>query len=534
MITVLIADDEENVSQLIKALIRWDELDLQFLGSVNNGETEFDVICKQNPDIVITDIRMPEMDGLEVIRKARELNLDTKFIVVSGYRLFEYAQNAIRYGVEDFLLKPINQTELNNVLEKIIDQKQQLQKQQNDQEQIQSVLEKSRNILYDELLQKLLQHAPETEDVQETNRQYHLNFKDTYYQAIVLQLDQTRKDIEYKNQDTFVLNKLIEIAETSLAPITQEKIILKSNPSIICVLNLNSEPDGAVSKEYSKLFGVLQNYVLGFEQYALTMGVGFAVTGMKNSGDSIVSAINAVRCRVILGSDKTINASEYHPAPAGSVRNIVDCYKSEMVNAIECFDEEKLNSVISEMFRALNAIQATDGDVFLKIHDQIITVLSEMVPQFEKQTADLKLDLEEIGSRNFSIKEIELFLKEKLRTFLRSCKEFQLSQINKPIRDAKLYIGQNYGEKVTLENIADYVNLNAVYFSVLFKKETGLNFSSYLLNVRMNAAKEFLRTGNDTIAAIAEKVGYKDAKHFSQVFSKAVGIKPAMYRKIYS
>lgn len=534
MITVLIADDEENVGQLIKALIRWEELDLQFLGFVNNGKTEFDVICKQKPDIVITDIRMPEMDGLEVIRKAKELKLDTKFIVVSGYRLFEYAQNAIRYGVEDFLLKPINQTELNNVLQKIFVHKQKLQKQQNDQEQIQNVLKKSRNILYDELLQKLLQQAPETKDVQEINKQYHLNLKDTCYQAIVLQLDKTRKDIEYKNQDTFVLNKLIEIAEASLAPVTQEKIVLRRNPRIICVLNFNSEPDGAVLKEYSQLFGVLQNYVLGFEQYALTMGIGSAETGIKNCGDSIVSAINAAQCRVILGSDKKINASEYHPAPAGSVRNVVDCYKNELVNAVECFDEEKLNSVISETFRALNAIQATDGDVFLKIHDQIIAVLSEMVPQFEKQTVDLKLDFEEINSRNFSVKEIELFLKEKLRIFLRSCKEFQLSQINKPIRDAKLYIGQKYGEKVTLENISEYVNLNPVYFSVLFKKETGLNFSSYLLNVRMNAAKELLRSGNDTIAAIAERVGYKDTKHFSQVFTKAVGIKPAMYRKIYS
>ena len=87
---------------------------------------------------------------------------------------------------------------------------------------------------------------------------------------------------------------------------------------------------------------------------------------------------------------------------------------------------------------------------------------------------------------------------------------------------------------MTLEDIAAYVNLNAVYFSVLFKKETGLNFSSYLLDVRMNAAKDLLRTGNETIAAIGEKVGYKDTKHFSQVFTRAVGIKPALYRKIYS
>ena len=104
----------------------------------------------------------------------------------------------------------------------------------------------------------------------------------------------------------------------------------------------------------------------------------------------------------------------------------------------------------------------------------------------------------------------------------------------KPIRQAQQYVDEHYGEKIVLEDLAEIVGLNPVYFSVLFKKETGINFSSYLVNVRMEKAKEMICNTNETIAAVAESVGYKDARYFSQTFTKVVGVKPALYRKLHS
>lgn len=104
----------------------------------------------------------------------------------------------------------------------------------------------------------------------------------------------------------------------------------------------------------------------------------------------------------------------------------------------------------------------------------------------------------------------------------------------KPVRQAKQYIEEHFGEKIVLEDIAAVVELNPVYFSVLFKKETEMNFSAYLLNVRMEKAKEMLCTTNETIAAIGESVGYRDSRYFSQTFTKTVGVKPALYRKLHS
>ena len=115
-----------------------------------------------------------------------------------------------------------------------------------------------------------------------------------------------------------------------------------------------------------------------------------------------------------------------------------------------------------------------------------------------------------------------------------STKEALESQLIKPVRMAQKYVEQHYQEKILLEDVADVVGLNPVYFSALFKKETNLNFSSYLINFRMERAKELLTTTNDTISAIAAEVGYPEQKYFSQQFKKVVGVKPVIFRQLHS
>lgn len=120
MLKILIVDDEPDICELIHKLIDWEELKLTSLGSSQNGIDAMEIILRQKPDIVITDIQMPGMTGLEMIEKASQQKLQTKFIVISGYREFEYAQQAIRFGVEDYLLKPISKTDLNLVLKRLL------------------------------------------------------------------------------------------------------------------------------------------------------------------------------------------------------------------------------------------------------------------------------------------------------------------------------------------------------------------------------------------------------------------------------
>ena len=121
MIKVIIADDEPRICKLIEKLINWEELEMEVIKVASNGVETLEYIKEFNPDIVITDIRMPGYDGLEIIERTRKFNLDTEFIIISGYSEFEYAKKAINYKVNGYLLKPINKEELENALIEVKD-----------------------------------------------------------------------------------------------------------------------------------------------------------------------------------------------------------------------------------------------------------------------------------------------------------------------------------------------------------------------------------------------------------------------------
>lgn len=129
MIKVIIADDEEKICRLINQLIDWEALDMEVVAIVHNGIDAVKMIETIKPDIVITDIRMPGYNGLEMIENVKQNNIHSEFIIISGYRHFEYAKRAIKFGVKEYLLKPINKLELMSALEGL--RKEYLDKQKN-------------------------------------------------------------------------------------------------------------------------------------------------------------------------------------------------------------------------------------------------------------------------------------------------------------------------------------------------------------------------------------------------------------------
>ena len=159
MLKVLIADDEIKVSKLIQCLVQWDELGMEVIGTVNDGVKAYEMILEKQPDIVITDIRMPGMDGIELVEKVLgRVGSDRKvfFVIISGYSQFEYAQQAVKLGVEDYLLKPIKKKELEAVLHKILSKysatANALEEKENLQNRLQRTQQKIKNSFLSELV----------------------------------------------------------------------------------------------------------------------------------------------------------------------------------------------------------------------------------------------------------------------------------------------------------------------------------------------------------------------------------------------
>ena len=188
MIRVLVADDEEKVCQLICKLIHWEELETKLVGTASNGIGSLQMIEAEHPDLVLTDIRMPGYDGMELLKRARIQNPDMGFIIISGYSHFEYAQTAIRYGVSDYILKPVNEEALNATLQKVRQRymEHQVLTEKNLEQKKQQVLDQAR---VRETLWMDLEYARIPRNMEALNEKYWYHFQEGKFRTFLIQAD---------------------------------------------------------------------------------------------------------------------------------------------------------------------------------------------------------------------------------------------------------------------------------------------------------------------------------------------------------
>ena len=188
MIRVLVADDEEKVCQLICKLIHWEELEMKLVGTASNGIGSLQMIEAEHPDLVLTDIRMPGYDGMELLKRARIQNPDMEFIIISGYSHFEYAQTAIRYGVSDYILKPVNEEALNATLQKVRQRymEHQVLTEKNLEQKKQQVLDQAR---VRETLWMNLEYARIPQNMEALNEKYWYHFQEGKFRTFLIQAD---------------------------------------------------------------------------------------------------------------------------------------------------------------------------------------------------------------------------------------------------------------------------------------------------------------------------------------------------------
>ena len=461
---VLIVDDEFRIGRLIKKLIHWDEFALECVDVVDNGGTAFEIIQSVRcPDVVITDIRMPKINGLELIAMTREIHKNMKFVVISGYKEFEYAHQALQYGVEDYLLKPVNEEELNRVLKKISDELTAQWRSEREHQILKETISESRHIIKRDFLKNII----ETEEPEEVDDR--VEFQGEIYRGMDIKLDYVDYNKKDKKQDKLTITRIEEIVERILKVDTEEVLLCeKENLHIYCLFNYDFSKKKNIKNSINDILIEIKDYLMGFEQYEVSIGIGMERKEFAEIRFSIKEAHRAVGNRIKQGVGRVIYAETIHPG-TGEEENERE-RKETLSNCQHCYTISALKKV----------------------------------------------------------------LKNNLGKFVEESKEAAEAESVKPIRQAQKYMEEHYNEKIVLEDLAEIVGLNPVYFSVLFKKETGINVSAYLLNVRMEKAKEFLCNTNETIAAIGDRVGYKDSRYFSQTFAKQVGVKPALYRKLHS
>ena len=192
MLKVIIADDEPKVNLLLQKIVDWETLGYQIAGTANDGERALQLIEEEKPDVLMTDIRMPGVDGMELIRRAKEKRPDLVFIVVSGYRQFEYAQTALKYGVTDYLLKPVNAEELTQLLIRIREEEEKKKRLDTWTASVDRQLRENEWKKREQLVDNLREYAQENRELngyESLNQEYGCDFHEGTYQVIIIKPD---------------------------------------------------------------------------------------------------------------------------------------------------------------------------------------------------------------------------------------------------------------------------------------------------------------------------------------------------------
>lgn len=522
---VIIADDEKRVANLIKNLCDWESLGLEVKALCFDGESALEAILTHQPEIVITDIRMPKLDGLQLVQQTRERGLNCSFIIISGYKHFEYARQALQYGVADYLLKPIDEEQLTATLRKltaII---------QNRDRNARLVTEASRQTSQrqDAAFWSALLSGGESIDwsAEAVERAYGKRFAPGSFLALAVRVD----NLALLSEDGMFFEKLSEIAAKTI-PSAQTRLAHNDHLCCYFLLSFPQQAQTAVCKEIKSFYFRTSELQEIYGSLSLTMGVGEPVHCLEAvASRGLPQAIRAADARLSFGAGRLYNAAGLHFTPMPVEQLLTLEYVRGLKTAIGCLEVEQLHR---EKQRLLEACQGKDGadpaDI-LRLCGGLLQCCEDTLSRESFDRLDAAAQRAIAAARSFSDLIEAIF-----RCMEQAIEELLTERLNgeiKPVRQTKQYIAAHFAEGLTLEIVAAHIGINPSYLSRLFKQHTGEGFNEYVVSVRIEQSKHLLRTTRMNLQTIAENVGYYDPKYFARLFKKTVGITPSEFRKLY-
>lgn len=511
---ILLVDDDVIICKGMRKIIEQSHLQCTVLGEVSDGELALEFLkCHPYVNLIITDIRMPIMDGLELIKAIRKENMHIHIIVLSGFDDFEYVRTAFIDNVVDYLLKPIEPN-------KLID-----------------TLQKAQKAIEEKIVQQQLQFimvSNTIQDIVKENYSIQENIKTLtkldvslhqYHLVIIFKLDY---DYLSKPSVEDSLNYLKQ-----LAFITSERFSL--NATISCYYFIsNNELSFFI---FSSTLNVLEQVKLNLpsllnnpisENTTYTVGISMIEFGEEKIKTNFSNALEAVNLRFYNGKNSHIYYKLNSFTSSHTEYNAKN-HLSIILTALEMHDYASLKSALEDIFSHLKYIDSKSfKSKIIDLFQMIFLSLPEFKSIISASQSNYLSYIEDINTYN----ELLTFTHSLLYNAITIMKKEQLNKPKRKIETAKKYILKNYMYGITLNDLADYVDLNPSYFSNLFKKEFGVNFSDFLLEVRINAAKALLKDTHLKIYEISTEIGYEDTISFGRAFKKKVGISPKEYRNL--
>lgn len=535
MFKVLIVDDEIYVVALIQKLINWEKFDMKVEGTANDGITALDMVKKINPDLVIVDIRMPGYDGISFMDKVREFNTNVRFIVISGHKQFDYAKGAMRNNVEDYLLKPINKEELENVLENVYKQLMELQEKEQRIQMMKTELDINKQRIRSTLINNLITGALNELHLsrQEINEKYKTEFQEGRICILCLITDMPVVLQEDAINDIMLQEMRLDL-QRSLKQVCYEVVETIQDNRTVYLINYPKEKEEEIRKILNKRMLVYSEQIRKFDNLFIRICAGKPCESSNEVEQSVEAMQQCIYARTAFPNSRIFFSDDIKVSD-GLLAAIWEPEREKFVDALKALEAEDAVLWIKKMYsRAFYGVEE-DTLLYYELYMKIVQEIYQYFSKIEICRDSWEQYREKMKKMYILVpqaSEYSKILGREIKNMIEQLDQMSDKEQSSPaIRIVKRYIRENYKEDISLSSAADKANISSVYLSRLFKKEEGINFLDYLNQYRIDEAKKMLKDVQYNILDVADESGFNNTRYFSKIFKKNVGITPSEYRK---
>ncbi len=527
---VFLVEDESVIREGFRDNIPWEQYGFQFVGEAADGEMALPLIRKEKPDVLITDIKMPFMDGLSLSEIVREELPKTKIIIISGYDDFEYARQAIRIGVDQYLLKPVTRMALRNVLTELRGKLEKETEQDNYQDQYYEEAREYEQFAVRRFFEGVLDGS--------------LSVREIYEKASALSMDLNASGY---NLLLFTMHEKGDMVDRDQFMRTQEEIFhyfLRNPHYILFRLNVNSygilvkgeeaELNGRIDGAINHIQNVMTRSAAKISWY---IAVGSPVARISALPECYREANHCFAYRFMLPQQNILSAvtlkgylesnDEKEMENVDFLRMDPEIIREFLTNGeekeIHDFVESYLKGIAkplhSNMFRSY---------VVLNIRFAAVAFLESIGAQQSEYQKDFESAVNGVREDE---KDIFLYFVKVLEIAMRIRDQINDRQGSHMMHRVLAYIDEHYSdEEFSLSVVAEQTEVSPNYLSAIFSQMMKMTFIEYVTQKRIEQAKKLLTRTDKSSGEIAKEVGYKDAHYFSFVFKKVQGCSPREYR----
>lgn len=500
---VMLVEDEEFILQGILCIVDWADINMEVAYTAHNGKEALEKFREDPVDIIVTDVEMPLMDGLELMREIRKENTRTRCLILSGYDEFEYARTALSLDVEEYILKPINDEMLKEALLKASRRLDDMDMRQaaNMEEKI-GWAQFLKGALKEEEMSGFVQMLPQTGSAERI------------FPALM------KIDLESVGEQEGITPVLIEFRNR---PEKIRPIYLKTDILLILFYgNADMELQDA-----ERIFGEIQNRIESGSGILTFVAAGNAISSYEELPESYQRMNHLLRYRITTGWGRGVSEESIARKEPGGVTIDLAQLRKKILEK----DQDGALQYIEELFLGI-AESGSDIDEVYQNALKIVLLLQDIKAEYKISSSKTVRSMTEIfdhiyraediaGMRTVLVLEISAVIMA-LHT--------EDSHYTPVIREILSYIQENYREDPSLKVLAYKYHMNASYLGQIFQKEVGCPFNRYLSNIKNEKAKEMILNTNMKINDIAKEVGYLDTSYFYRKFKQCYGVSPASLR----